>query len=139
MSIVIPTLNEAGSLPVLLARLENVVASLNRPCEVCIVDDVSTDGTPGVVRELAAELPRLGLRLIERARPAEGLSGAVLAGFDAAYGDIHLRYSSHGRVFKALLNAYVPGNSRFDVAMGQPAVIVRPVRLAAMSGRNSVT
>jgi predicted metal-dependent hydrolase len=26
---------------------------------------------------------------------------------------LHLRYSSHGRVFKALLNAYVPGGARF--------------------------
>lgn len=52
---------------------------------------------------------------------------------------LHLRYSSHGRVFKALLNAYVPGSAKFDVAMGQPAVIVRPVRLAAMSGRNRAT
>ena len=34
---------------------------------------------------------------------------------------LHLRYSSHGRIFKALLNAYVPGSSRFDVAMGRPA------------------
>lgn len=52
---------------------------------------------------------------------------------------LHLRYESHGRVFKALLNAYVPGSSRFDVAMGQPAVIVRPVRLKAMRGRNRAT
>jgi hypothetical protein len=52
---------------------------------------------------------------------------------------LHLRYSTHGRVFKALLNAYVPGSSKFDVAMGQPAVIVRPLRMAAMSGRNCAT
>ncbi len=52
---------------------------------------------------------------------------------------LHLRYSSHGRVFKALLNAYVPGSSKFDVAMGQPAVVVRPMRLAAMAGRNRAT
>lgn len=48
---------------------------------------------------------------------------------------LHLRYASHGRVFKALLNAYVPGCSRFDVAMGQPAVVVRPTRVEATSGR----
>lgn len=48
---------------------------------------------------------------------------------------LHLRYSSHGRVLKALLNAYVPGSSTFDVTKGQPAVIVRPIRLAAMAGK----
>jgi predicted metal-dependent hydrolase len=49
---------------------------------------------------------------------------------------LHLRYLSHGKVFKALLNAYVPGSAKFDVAMGQPAMSVRPVRLKAMSGSN---
>ena len=32
---------------------------------------------------------------------------------------LHLRYSSHGRVFKATLSAYVPGWTRFDVAAGE--------------------
>jgi predicted metal-dependent hydrolase len=52
---------------------------------------------------------------------------------------LHLRYASHGRVFKATLSAYVPGWTQFDVAVGQPAVIVRPVRLAATAGRNHAT
>jgi predicted metal-dependent hydrolase len=39
---------------------------------------------------------------------------------------LHLRYSTHGRVFKALLNSYVPGCSKFDVASGEPAAILRP-------------
>lgn len=33
---------------------------------------------------------------------------------------LHLRYTSHGRVFKATLSAYVPGWTRFDVAAGEP-------------------
>jgi predicted metal-dependent hydrolase len=33
---------------------------------------------------------------------------------------LHLRYSTHGKVFKALLNAYVPGWSRFDRKAGEP-------------------
>jgi len=49
---------------------------------------------------------------------------------------LHLRYATHGRVFKALLNAYLPGSSRFDVAMGQSVVIALSTRSGAMSGRN---
>lgn len=33
---------------------------------------------------------------------------------------LHLRYSTHGRVFKALLNAHVPNSGRFDVTRGAP-------------------
>lgn len=33
---------------------------------------------------------------------------------------LHLRYSSHGRVFKATLSAYVPDWTRFDVSAGEP-------------------
>jgi predicted metal-dependent hydrolase len=52
---------------------------------------------------------------------------------------LHLRYSSHGRVFKALLNAYVPGSAKFDVAIGKPAVFNRRIRVSAVSGRNCAT
>lgn len=33
---------------------------------------------------------------------------------------LHLRYPTHGRLFKAVLSAHVPGWRRFDVAMGAP-------------------
>ena len=48
---------------------------------------------------------------------------------------LHLRYASHGRVFKALMNAYVPGSSRFDVAMGQPIDPVQSGLADSKSGR----
>ncbi|HIB63800.1 MAG TPA: M48 family peptidase, partial [Phycisphaerales bacterium] len=48
---------------------------------------------------------------------------------------LHLRYASHGRVFKALMNAYVPGSSQFDVAMGQPIDPVQSGFVKSKSGR----
>lgn len=33
---------------------------------------------------------------------------------------LHLRYPTHGRLFKAALSAHVPGWRKFDVALGQP-------------------
>ncbi|MBA2432077.1 MAG: polyprenol monophosphomannose synthase [Chthoniobacterales bacterium] len=50
-----------------------------------IVDDNSTDGTPERVQSLGKEFP---VRLIERAEPTLGLSGAVIAGARAAVGEI---------------------------------------------------
>jgi hypothetical protein len=41
---------------------------------------------------------------------------------------LHLRYSSHGRVFKALLRAYVPGSSNFVAVMERTPSGRQPVR-----------
>ena len=38
---------------------------------------------------------------------------------------LHLQYPTHGRLFKTALSAHVPGWRKFDVAQGQPSVIVR--------------
>lgn len=33
---------------------------------------------------------------------------------------LHLRFPTHGRLFKALLTAHVPGWQRFDLVAGEP-------------------
>ena len=53
LGIAIPTLNEAGNIPPLLARLSRAVSDLGLDCEFIVVDDESTDGTQSVVRECA--------------------------------------------------------------------------------------
>ncbi|QIF04493.1 polyprenol monophosphomannose synthase [Roseimicrobium sp. ORNL1] len=78
----IPTLNEAGNLPKLVPAIATALGS--RRFEIIIVDDKSSDGTPGKALELANQYP---LRLIERDRP-DGLSGAVLKGLAEANGEI---------------------------------------------------
>lgn len=45
---------------------------------------------------------------------------------------LHLRYTTHGRVFKALLNSYVPGCSQFNVASEEPAVVERCYRASSL-------
>lgn len=51
---------------------------------------------------------------------------------------LHLRYPTHGRLFKAALSAHVPGWRACDVAHGQPSVIVR-LPQDATSGRTHGT
>ncbi|HEV7298664.1 MAG TPA: polyprenol monophosphomannose synthase [Tepidisphaeraceae bacterium] len=82
ISIIVPTLNEAANLPLLLPRIAASMA--DRAYEVLIVDDDSADGTPAVCERLAMEFP---LRLIIRRPPRDGLSGAVLQGMRDACGD----------------------------------------------------
>ncbi len=81
ISVVVPTYNEAGSLPKLAERLH---AALNgRDWTLVIVDDGSPDGTADIAAALA---PRIPVTVVRRAGKA-GLASAVVAGFAAAKGD----------------------------------------------------
>ena len=81
VSIIIPTLNEAENLPILVPRI--VAALSDRTFEILILDDSSQDQTPQVCRDLASRFP---LRLITR-HPENGLSGEVLQGLGEATGE----------------------------------------------------
>ena len=83
VSIIIPTIDEAENLPLLIPRIASAMA--RRPYEVLVVDDNSRDDTPRVCAELARTHP---LRLLIRTDPQNGLSGAVLHGMAAAKGDL---------------------------------------------------
>ena len=83
VSIIIPTLNEAENLPLLLPRIDAALGG--RSYEAIVVDDDSRDDTRAVCARLAASHP---LTLHVRTRPKDGLSGAVLEGFGLARGDI---------------------------------------------------
>jgi dolichol-phosphate mannosyltransferase len=82
ISLIIPTLNEAENLPLLIPRIAAAMAG--RSYEILIVDDNSRDATPAVCEELAHTYP---VRLITREQPKDGLSGAVLRGMAMARGD----------------------------------------------------
>jgi dolichol-phosphate mannosyltransferase len=83
VSIIVPTLNEAENLPVLIPRISAALAAAKWTYEVLIVDDASHDHTDRVCADLARRYP---LRLIQR-RPENGLSGAVLHGLRRAAGE----------------------------------------------------
>ena len=81
ISLVIPTFNEAGNIPELLARLASAVPA-DLTCEVIFVDD-STDDTPRVIAETARDC-RLAVSVMHRDKPEGGLGGAVAAGLREA-------------------------------------------------------
>jgi dolichol-phosphate mannosyltransferase len=83
VSIIVPTLDEAANLPLLMQRIAAALGG--RPYEVIVVDDDSRDGTADVCAALALDFP---LTLHVRPRSADGLGGAVLAGFSLAHGDV---------------------------------------------------
>jgi len=60
LTVILPTLNEVGNLESLIAQLGQAVPG----CRVIVVDDNSSDGTPDLVRGIAAQNPNV--RLIAR-------------------------------------------------------------------------
>jgi dolichol-phosphate mannosyltransferase len=81
---VVPTYNEAGSLPLLVDRL--VKAFAGREWELVVVDDGSPDGTADIADGLGKTHP---IKVVRRLGKA-GLASAVVAGFGAAKGDVLL-------------------------------------------------
>lgn len=85
LSIVIPLYNERESLPELHGRIVEAVRSMNAPYEIVFVDDGSTDGSDGVLREIGGRDPNV--RVI-RFGVNSGKAAALQAGFNAVSGDI---------------------------------------------------
>jgi dolichol-phosphate mannosyltransferase len=85
LSLVIPAYNEEEVVPELLTRVSGALQTLGKPFEVIIVDDGSTDKTPGMLLEAMSRLP--WLRVL-RMTANRGQSAAFDAGFKAARGKI---------------------------------------------------
>ena len=75
LALVVPTLNERASVPVLVARLHEVLRGVE--WEVLFVDDDSRDGTADVVRRIAQTDPRV--RCLQRIG-RRGLASACIEG-----------------------------------------------------------
>ena len=109
----VPTFNEAGSLPLLIERLAAALAG--REWELVVVDDGSPDGTADIAEGLASRHP---VRVVRRPGKA-GLASAVVAGFGAARGDVLVvmdaDLSHPPEVVPLLLDAIAAG---YELAVG---------------------
>lgn len=94
VSVVIPTLNEAKNLPLLLPRMPRWIH------ELIIVDGRSTDGTADVARK---HYP--GVRIVNEKGRGKGV--ALAAGFRAAKGDIIVTLDADGSMDPAEIIRFV--------------------------------
>lgn len=85
VSVVVPVLNEEGSVEELSRQVAEVLSAIGRSYEILFVDDGSTDGTPQAVRRAREKDGRV--KLI-RLRRNFGKAAALSAGFDHAVGAI---------------------------------------------------
>ncbi len=75
-TIIIPTLNEAGNLPTLLAQLLLLYPS----AQILVVDDVSKDGTHEVVNNFEQQNPGVVKLLVRHNAEARGITASVMDG-----------------------------------------------------------
>jgi glycosyltransferase involved in cell wall biosynthesis len=85
VSIVIPVYNEQDNVKNLVAEVAMAAARLNRPTELVIVDDGSTDDTVASLKRLLADYPILSVVVLKR---NFGQTAATAAGFQHAQGHI---------------------------------------------------
>jgi len=84
-SVVVPFHDEQETVHELHQRLSEVMTGRYEPVEFVYVDDQSSDATPRLLAEIAAEDPRVK---VLRLRRNYGQTTALAAGFDYASGDI---------------------------------------------------
>jgi dolichol-phosphate mannosyltransferase len=84
-AVVIPTLNEAGNIPILIGRIHQALQPSGIGYEIIVVDDDSQDGTAEAARQQAALDPRV--RVFVR-KGERGLAGAVIHGWDHTDADL---------------------------------------------------
>ncbi|HZF12684.1 MAG TPA: glycosyltransferase family 2 protein [Thermoanaerobaculia bacterium] len=85
VSLVIPMFNEEETIEHAIACGVSALELYGGDYEIILVDDASTDGSPGIVRRLAAENPRI--RMLSHAVNRK-LGGALKTGFAAATRDL---------------------------------------------------
>ena len=85
VSVVVPAHNEEQNLLPLFDRLVVTLEALGRTFEVVIVDDASTDASVDLLRNLAANDPRLTAVCLRR---NSGQTAALAAGFETAAGEV---------------------------------------------------
>jgi glycosyltransferase involved in cell wall biosynthesis len=85
ISVIIPALNEAATLPELIQRTDKTLRLRTESYEMIVIDDGSTDETPAILRGLAARYAKL--RVI-RFRRNYGKAAALSEGFSRASGDL---------------------------------------------------
>ncbi|MCB0129300.1 MAG: glycosyltransferase family 2 protein, partial [Caldilineaceae bacterium] len=85
ISVVVPLFNEEESIPHLHEKLTAALEAYDRPYEIIIVDDGSSDRSYPLLSAIAQQDPRYQ---IVRLRRNFGQTAAFSAGFDAARGDV---------------------------------------------------
>ena len=115
-AVVIPVMNEAANIPILLGKLDAALAGI--VWEAIVVDDNSPDGTAEITRTLALADPRV--RIVHRIG-RRGLSSAVIEGMLASAAPVCAVIDGdlqHDETILPKLLAAVADGGGHDIAVG---------------------
>ncbi|MEM8502000.1 MAG: glycosyltransferase family 2 protein [Cyanobacteria bacterium P01_D01_bin.1] len=88
LSVIVPIYNEVETIPMLIARITDVLEGMDVTSELICVDDGSTDGSVALLRKIAGEQPASGRLQVVLLRRNYGQSAAMSAGFNQARGKV---------------------------------------------------
>jgi len=114
-SVVIPSFNEAASLPLLQQRLKKVMEETKERYEILYVDDGSSDDTLAVLQALKKDSPCLRSISLKKKR---GQSVALYAGFSAARGKWIITLDADGQNPPEEIPKLLSFRDRFDCVCG---------------------
>lgn len=112
VSVVLPTYDERENIGILI---EAILANVQRPLEVIVVDDDSPDGTWQVVEQMAETEPRI--RLIRR-MDERGLTSALMTGIRQARGEVVAWMDCDLSMPPEMLPNLLEAADRVDLAVG---------------------
>lgn len=112
VSVVLPTYDERENIGPLIER---ILASVQRPIEIVVVDDDSPDGTWQVVQAMAEQDPRV--RLLRRTEE-RGLTSALMAGIGLAGGAVIAWMDCDLSMPPEVLPALLEATAEVDLAVG---------------------
>jgi len=107
LSILIPCLNEADSLPLLIERLEKLAIRADLDVETIILDDASIDDTIDVAKMLQTKHLALNIRIIHRFEPRKGYGALIRYGLACATGRYCLLVAADGSHPIEMLGEYL--------------------------------
>ena len=118
ISVVLPLHNEEDNLRELHSRLQVVLKETRGPYEIIFVDDASTDGSFGILKDINANNPFVR---VLRFKKNCGESAALAAGFDAARGEIVIAMDADLQSDPKDIHKLLEKLKTCDVAWGQRA------------------
>jgi glycosyltransferase involved in cell wall biosynthesis len=104
VSVLVPAKDEAENLPEFVRLCREAFLSLPYACEVVVIDDGSTDGTPAVLRDLVQK--HAFVRSVTH-RGQQGIAAALRSGADAARGRVLVFYPADLQYLPADIPALV--------------------------------
>ena len=132
VSVVVPVWNERPAIRGVIEDISRAVPPVAGTTEILVVDDASTDGTAGVLAELAGELEQLRVITLTQNR---GHGGAVLEGLGRARADWIFQLDSDGQFVLADFGRLWERREAADLVLGVRAHRRDPLhRLILSSG-----